>query len=50
MYAIRSYYEHLEKRSLTENQSQLFIETPYRNNALVDDIINACMPERNNFV
>jgi len=37
--------KHLEKRSLTENQSQLFIETPYRNNALVDDIINACMPE-----
>ena len=35
----------LEKRSITENQSQLFIETPYRNNAMFDDILKACNPE-----
>jgi len=35
----------LEKRSITENQSQLFIETPYRNNAMLDDILKACLPE-----
>ncbi|MDR1544231.1 MAG: SAM-dependent methyltransferase [Prevotellaceae bacterium] len=28
----------LENRVLTENQTQIFIETPYRNNALLDDI------------
>lgn len=31
-----------EKRSKHENQSQIFIETPYRNNALLDDFITAC--------
>ena len=35
----------LEKRSIQEQQSQLFIETPYRNGAMVDDIIKACMPQ-----
>lgn len=34
----------LEKRSKTEQQSQLFIETPYRNNALLDDILKTCQP------
>tara|TARA_B110000459_G_scaffold189187_2_gene223059 strand:+ start:74 stop:781 length:708 start_codon:yes stop_codon:yes gene_type:complete len=28
----------LEKRSLDENQSQLFIETPYRNNSVLEDL------------
>jgi 16S rRNA (cytidine1402-2'-O)-methyltransferase len=32
----------LEKRSKTENQSQLFIETPYRNNQMLEDILYAC--------
>jgi 16S rRNA (cytidine1402-2'-O)-methyltransferase len=32
----------LEQRSYAENQSQLFIETPYRNNQLVKDLVNAC--------
>ena len=31
--------------NLNENQSQLFIETPYRNNALFDDILKSCNPE-----
>ncbi len=34
----------LEKRSATEQQTQLFIETPYRNEALLADILNACKP------
>lgn len=32
----------LEQRSLTENQSQIFIETPYRNNQLLKDILSTC--------
>ncbi len=35
----------LEKRSFSENQSQIFIETPYRNNQLYQDIISSCSPE-----
>jgi len=31
-----------EKRSQQENQAQLFIETPYRNMALLEDILVAC--------
>jgi 16S rRNA (cytidine1402-2'-O)-methyltransferase len=31
-----------EKRSFSENQSQLFIEAPYRNKQLLDDVIVAC--------
>jgi len=32
--------KHLEKRSIQERQSQLFIETPYRNNHMIDDMVN----------
>ena len=32
----------LEQRSNSENQSQIFIETPYRNNQMVADILNTC--------
>ncbi|MBN2214750.1 MAG: SAM-dependent methyltransferase [Bacteroidales bacterium] len=35
----------LEKRSLQEKQSQIFIETPYRNNQLLKDILETCHPE-----
>lgn len=35
----------LEKRSKQENQSQIFIEAPYRNNQLLKDIILSCQPE-----
>lgn len=35
----------LEKRSETENQSQLFIETPYRNNQLAEALMQGCRPE-----
>ncbi len=34
--------KHLEKRSQLEKQSQLFIETPYRNMPLLSDIIAHC--------
>jgi 16S rRNA (cytidine1402-2'-O)-methyltransferase len=33
-----------EKRALQENQTQLFIEAPYRNNSLFEDIIANCLP------
>jgi 16S rRNA (cytidine1402-2'-O)-methyltransferase len=33
-----------EKRSKHEKQSQLFIETPYRNNTLLDNFLAACQP------
>ena len=34
----------LEKRIYTENQSQLFIEAPYRNLQLFDDLVQNCQP------
>ena len=34
----------LESRIYTENQTQLFIETPYRNHKMMDDIIKTCKP------
>ena len=35
----------LEKRSKEEKQTQIFIETPYRNMQLFDDIIKTCHPD-----
>ncbi|KAA6308877.1 Ribosomal RNA small subunit methyltransferase I, partial [termite gut metagenome] len=35
----------LEQRMYVENQTQLFIETPYRNNKMVDDILANCRPQ-----
>ena len=34
----------LESRAYTENQSQIFIETPYRNMKMVEDILHSCQP------
>lgn len=34
----------LEQRSLSEHQTQVFIETPYRNAKLFGDILHACRP------
>ena len=34
----------LEGRIYSENQTQLFIETPYRNNKLVEELIRTCRP------
>jgi len=35
----------LEQRACAEDQTQLFIETPYRNNKMVEDILNNCRPQ-----
>ncbi len=34
----------LENLSMKENQTQLFIETPYRNNAMLDELLKHCNP------
>ena len=34
----------LESRIYAEHQTQLFIETPYRNNKLMEDIVRICRP------
>ena len=36
--------KHLESRAYAEHQTQLFIETPYRNNKMMDDIVKNCRP------
>ena len=36
--------KYLESRIYSENQSQLFIEAPYRNLQLLEDLLNACLP------
>ena len=35
----------LENRALSENQTQIFIETPYRNNQLLQDIVENLKPQ-----
>lgn len=35
----------LEQRAYNEQQTQLFIETPYRNNKMAEDILKACRPQ-----
>lgn len=35
----------LEQRAYTEKQTQLFIETPYRNNKMVEEILLNCRPQ-----
>ena len=34
----------LESRVYSENQSQIFIETPYRNMKMLEDILHVCQP------
>lgn len=34
----------LEKESAARNQTQIFIETPYRNQSLLEDIVQTCEP------
>lgn len=36
---------HYEKRARSENQSQLFIEAPYRNAKLFEDFLKHCLPD-----
>ena len=35
----------LEQRIYNEHQTQLFIETPYRNNKMVDELLHQCRPQ-----
>lgn len=35
----------LEQRAYAEKQTQLFIETPYRNHKMVEDILRNCRPQ-----
>jgi 16S rRNA (cytidine1402-2'-O)-methyltransferase len=35
----------LEKDALQKDQTQLFMETPFRNNQLVEELLNTCNPE-----
>lgn len=35
----------LEKRSAVENQTQIFMETPYRNQNIFEDILETCDPK-----
>ena len=35
----------LEQRVYGENQTQLFIETPYRNHKMIEDILQSCRPQ-----
>lgn len=35
----------IERRSAREHQSQIFIETPYRNDAMLRDITECCQPQ-----
>lgn len=35
----------LEQRAYAEDQTQLFIETPYRNHKMIEDILQNCKPQ-----
>ncbi len=35
----------LEKKAKNEHQTQIFIETPYRNNQLIEDVLKTCAPQ-----
>lgn len=37
--------KHFERRAKSENQTQIFIEAPYRNRRLFEDIISECLPK-----
>jgi len=38
----RKVLSQIEKRSLSEKETQIFIETPYRNDSLLEDILQVC--------
>ena len=40
----------LEQRVYNEHQTQLFIETPYRNNKMIEDILHNCRPRHSSFI
>ncbi len=42
---VGKYIKHLEERSIREKQTQLFIEAPYRNTKLLQELIHSCRPQ-----
>jgi len=36
--------QQLEKTAVSQNQTQIFIETPYRNNQIINDLLKSCQP------
>lgn len=40
----KKYIKNLERKSKEENQSQIFIETPYRNNKMLEELIKSLAP------
>ena len=34
----------LERQSLANDETEMFIETPFRNNAMIEDILKCCHP------
>ncbi|WP_430809595.1 MULTISPECIES: SAM-dependent methyltransferase [unclassified Carboxylicivirga] len=42
---VGKHIKHLEERSIREKQTQLFIEAPYRNTKLLQELVNACRPQ-----
>ena len=43
--ARKTMLKELENESIKKNSTQIFIETPYRNNQLIADIVQTCRPE-----
>ena len=41
----RSAIKAVEKQSAAHRQTQIFIETPYRNDALMEDLLRCCAPQ-----
>jgi len=42
---VGKHIKHLEERSIREKQTQLFIEAPYRNAKLLQELLIACRPQ-----
>ncbi len=42
---VAKHIKRLEERSIKESQTQLFIETPYRNMKMLQELIAACRPQ-----
>ena len=40
----KKYIKNLERKSKEDNQSQIFIETPYRNNKMLEELIKSLAP------
>jgi len=42
---VGKYIKHLEERSIREKQTQVFIETPYRNMKMLQELLTTCRPQ-----